>query len=253
MIKKIFSIKKENGTIILNLFGKNIIKIPTNNKIVIVENGKERRLRPFEKISGLSFDIKGSNNTIVLEKPLKFTPKFPSVLHVHTNNNEIIFKKSKYVIFVEVYCQHGDNQRLFIDEDFSSGGALLCLFEENCSIEIGKDCQFSSDISILNSDGHCIFDKDTKELINLAKGVKIGNHVWLGRHTLLSKNASIPDNCIVGFGSVVTKSFTEQNCVLSGNPAEIRKRNIEWERTAVSEIIRKNPTKLNEIMKGNYV
>ena len=40
-------------------------------------------------------------------------------------------------------------------------------------------------------------------------------------NSTILKNTSIPDGCIVGCCSVVTKSFDMKNCAIAGNPAKI--------------------------------
>ncbi len=44
------------------------------------------------------------------------------------------------------------------------------------------------------------------------------------------KGATIFDNSIVAFGSIVTKSFTETNVIIAGIPAKIVKTNINWKK-----------------------
>ena len=53
------------------------------------------------------------------------------------------------------------------------------------------------------------------------------NNNLKGEYIVL-KNAYIPNNCIVGGGTVVTGQFNEENIVLGGNPARIVKRNVDW-------------------------
>lgn len=43
------------------------------------------------------------------------------------------------------------------------------------------------------------------------------------------KGASINDNSIIGFKSLVTKKYTEKNVIIAGSPAKIIKTNINWE------------------------
>ena len=62
--------------------------------------------------------------------------------------------------------------------------------------------------------------------------MKIGNHVWVGARAVILKNTIIPDNCIVGFSSVVSsKTFIGEkgHCIAAGNPAKIIKRDISWD------------------------
>ena len=79
------------------------------------------------------------------------------------------------------------------------------------------------------TDVHKVIDKDTDEVLNSAKDkIKIGNHVWVGERVTMTKNAQIPDNCVIGIASVVTKKFDEEYCVIAGAPAKIVKHNINW-------------------------
>lgn len=89
---------------------------------------------------------------------------------------------------------------------------------------------FSQDIKIATGDGHPIYDLDTGELINANKDVIIKDKVWIGRGVSIHKGAIIPEGCVVGACSFVTKEFTEKNCIIAGVPAKVVKRNIRWER-----------------------
>lgn len=90
---------------------------------------------------------------------------------------------------------------------------------------------FSSGITLINSDTHPIYNFETMEICNKAKhNINIGNHVWIGHGVTVMKNVSIPDDCIIGWNSVVTKSFNEPHCAIGGNPARIIKRGITWDK-----------------------
>lgn len=45
---------------------------------------------------------------------------------------------------------------------------------------------------------------------------------------IICKGVSIPDNSVIGVGSVVTKSFNESNVIIAGNPAVVKKQGIHW-------------------------
>lgn len=102
------------------------------------------------------------------------------------------------------------------------------LLDCDSSVSIGHDCLFSDNIELWASDTHAIYDNNG-DVLNLGKSIKIGNHVWIGRYVKILKNTEIQDNSVVGMGSIVTKKFTETNCVITGNPAKIVKRNINWD------------------------
>ena len=84
---------------------------------------------------------------------------------------------------------------------------------------------------MFNTDAHPIFDAETNELINKVKGMNGGNHVWLGMNSTVLKNSFVPDNSVVGWGSVYSKNKeTRTNCAFAGNPAKIVKENINWDK-----------------------
>ena len=71
------------------------------------------------------------------------------------------------------------------------------------------------------------------EIINKGKFCEIGKHVWIGHDASICKNVRIADNSIIGAHAVVTKSFSEKNSVIAGNPAKIVKQGVEWHRERV--------------------
>lgn len=46
----------------------------------------------------------------------------------------------------------------------------------------------------------------------------------------ICKGGSIPDGCVIGTGSVVTKSFGDKNVIIAGNPAAVKKDRIRREK-----------------------
>ena len=80
----------------------------------------------------------------------------------------------------------------------------------------------------MGGDYHTILDKNGK-IINHPRPIVIKDHVWICNGVKICKGVTIAENNIIGMGSVVTKSFSETNCVIAGNPAQIVKRNINWD------------------------
>ena len=113
----------------------------------------------------------------------------------------------------------GDDVHYYGKIDFSVSESTNCI--------VGNDCLFSTEIVIRTSDSHTILN-ETGERINHAKDVIIGNHVWVGYRVLITKGVTLPQNCVVGTGSVVTKSIDKSGTVIGGVPAKIVKENINW-------------------------
>ena len=54
--------------------------------------------------------------------------------------------------------------------------------------------------------------------------IKINKNVWIGANSVILPGVNIGKNCIVGAGSIVTKSFAE-NSIIGGNPAKLIRKN----------------------------
>lgn len=96
-------------------------------------------------------------------------------------------------------------------------------------ITIGKKVLLSSEIMIIDSDFHSIYDSNGAH-INASEPIEIGDKVWIGYRCMLLKGAKIPGGSVIGAGSIVTKQFTEENVILAGVPAKIVKQDIVWVR-----------------------
>ena len=93
-------------------------------------------------------------------------------------------------------------------------------------IVFGDNCLIGWNVSFLDGDGHKILDRKTKKIINEKKDIKIGNDVWIGACSTILKGSSIENNSIIAYGSIVTKKFNEEGCIILNN--SIVKRSIEW-------------------------
>lgn len=123
----------------------------------------------------------------------------------------------------------GTNRTVFIGNNCTINGAFINCRDED--IYIGDDCLFSNEIKIRSSDAHKIFDKTSKSQINAPqRPVIIGDHVWIGQGVFIGKNAQIPDGCVIGTRSVITKQFTEPCCIIGGIGGKILRREIYWEK-----------------------
>jgi len=91
-------------------------------------------------------------------------------------------------------------------------------------IRIGNNCLFARDIYFRDGDGHDIFGLEKP---NYPAKISIGNNVWVASKVTILKNSHIADNCIVGIGSIVSKSF-KSNSLIAGVPSRIIKKNISW-------------------------
>lgn len=89
---------------------------------------------------------------------------------------------------------------------------------------------FSREIEIRSTDAHKIYLKGEKLPINTPKPVIIGDNVWLGARAFISKGTVIPNGCVIGAMSFVSKSLEKENTIYAGVPVREIKTNISWKR-----------------------
>ena len=116
-----------------------------------------------------------------------------------------------------------------IGKNSDSNGVWIDLLEDNSAVIIGNNCMLSWNIHIFASDSHTIYDAKTKKLLNWGKEIIIGDNVWVAMDCTVLKNSFIAKNCVVGASAVVAGKFTEENCVIAGNPAKVVKRGVAWD------------------------
>lgn len=58
--------------------------------------------------------------------------------------------------------------------------------------------------------------------------VSIGTQCYIGSAVKFAPSSKVGNNCIVGLGSVVTKKFDDEYCIIAGNPSKIIKNNYDW-------------------------
>lgn len=92
---------------------------------------------------------------------------------------------------------------------------------------------FSYGIEMRTGDSHSIINVTSKKRINHAASVIVGDHVWVGAHSLILKGVVILNNSVVASGSIVTKKYSISGIIIGGNPAKIIKQGINWLRNRI--------------------
>lgn len=88
-------------------------------------------------------------------------------------------------------------------------------------VEIGNNCVFLENFTLLTHDNITkVFRNVYYEFLPSSGLVKIGNNVFFARNCTVLKGVTIGDNCIIGYGSVVTKDIPA-NSVVVGCPARV--------------------------------
>ena len=193
-----------------------------NNKIILVDNNTCQERLLVGTIPGLIIIIHGNNNVVHVAKNTIFNNSEISI----SNDNceiELLCKFCK----IGVSCDNGDGQILKIGKNSSLGGVYFHM-QQNSKIIIGENCLFSDEIHFWSNDGHTLLD-DKGNVLNDTQPIIVGNHCWVGYQVKLLKGSELADNCVVGFGSILTKKILTKNCVVAGIPARVVKENINWD------------------------
>lgn len=122
----------------------------------------------------------------------------------------------KISVLEEGNLQFGENFMI------TAESAIVCANK----IQFGKDCLMAWDCLVMDTDFHKIIHDNSYAI---SKPIIIGDHVWIGCRSTVLKGSEIPSGVVVGANSVVRGKYAEENSVLSGNPAQVCSRNINWE------------------------
>ena len=108
---------------------------------------------------------------------------------------------------------------------FSNAAAIVSEHEgEDASISIGARCVFGVDFRCYDSDFHALQaeHRNDRAYIKTAP-VSIGDDCFFGERCMVLKGVTLGNRCVIGAGSVVTKSFPDDS-LIAGNPARLIRR-----------------------------
>jgi len=206
---------------------KKLIKINGYDNQIISKKTKTNSLYKRSPI-----EINGDNNVIRVHE---YNHIYKLNIIVKGNNNEInIDRDLKGILKIVV---SGSNIKVNIGKDCLFRGCEIAIFENNSVLNFGNDSMAARDSRIYVSDFHTIYDIHTKKPINQGTHINIGNHVWIGEGAMVLKNHSIADNTIVAARSVVTRDLPQQYAIYAGNPASLKKTDVNWDYSCYDEYL----------------
>lgn len=103
------------------------------------------------------------------------------------------------------------------DSIFNNGATIISVK----AVTIGERCLFGTGFRCYDSDFHglTIKERNNPDAIK-SIAVEIGDDCWCGDGVTILKGVKLGRGCVVGAGSVVTKSFPD-NSLIAGNPARL--------------------------------
>lgn len=137
--------------------------------------------------------------------------------------------KKYYLILAEKICKitHRDSMKYKL-ERYRMNGAVIgenvrafspISSPEPYLIKVGNDVTISTGVKFCTHDNSVI--KIIDGATDLVGPITIGDSSFVGMNTILMGGVSLPKHSVVGAGSIVTKSFQQEGCVLAGNPARV--------------------------------
>lgn len=109
---------------------------------------------------------------------------------------------------------------------FTAAGRIMAA--EGRRITIGHRC-LVSDVRMRTSDSHSIIDAETRERLNPARDIRVGNNVWIAEDVRIYKGAQIGDGCVIAARSTVTRTMPPRT-LCAGTPARVVRENVAWVR-----------------------
>lgn len=143
---------------------------------------------------------------------------YDCTIRIDGDDNKVIIGKDCIVRCKEIWVRGAGCEIVIGDNTHLMGHSIFVCQGIQNYIHIGKDCLFSTNVQIWNSDTHTILNSE-REVINPCKPIVIGDRVWLGQNVSVLKGVTIGDYSVIGLSSVVTKSIPEHS-VAVGNPAK---------------------------------
>ncbi|RAZ49945.1 hypothetical protein [Campylobacter hyointestinalis] len=167
----------------------------------------------------LKLDFKGKNNIVFFAGG--------------SNNVNIIFSGNNGLVFIGTGIWFGSGSirvpnsgMCFMDDTSSFGGTHFSVLEAK-NIIVGRRILVSWNTWLSTCDHHLIMDSQTNDRINFSKSIYIGDHVWCGQDTAISKGSFVASGAVIGAKSLATKLYFS-NTVNAGIPAKEIKNNIFW-------------------------
>lgn len=152
---------------------------------------------------------------------------------VNLENTSIEFRGDNSLIYI---CETDDklpldikiynNSTVYIGKNMWINKGIKIVVSEETNVFFGEDCLVSYDTCIRTADPHLLYDIKTKQRINEAKSIYVGDHVWIGQHVFFLKGTKIGSGAVIGALSNLTGKTYKSNCSYGGNPARILKKDV---------------------------
>lgn len=186
----------------------------------VINRGQENDIRICTKMRNSTITINGDRNHVEIGKNCVINN---CEIQICGNDNRLIIKDTARLLGGARIIMGGD-ATIIIGEN--AGVRKVDFVAKDAKIEVGALCMFSNNIVLRNHDSHKVLLDG--EVVNPAKDIILGRHVWIGQNVTILKGVEIGENSIIAFGAVVTKGCP-MGSIIAGNPGKIVKKEISWD------------------------
>lgn len=180
------------------------------------EQMKDNNVIGRPKLVDSNIIFNGKNNILVFDHNIQLNKASIEF----NGNNSIVYLGSN--LTRDFKLRIFSNSAAFLGRDIDSGLSLAINVFENQNVIIGDDCFIGDYVFISSADNYPFYTCDTHERINYSNSVYIGDHVYLGHKSTISKGVKIGSGSIVDNASFIPPhAKIPSNVYLSGSPAKI--------------------------------
>tara|TARA_R110001583_G_scaffold142130_1_gene294406 strand:+ start:132 stop:692 length:561 start_codon:yes stop_codon:yes gene_type:complete len=109
----------------------------------------------------------------------------------------------------------------FDQDDLNNFQSPGCYFQNfSGKIILGKGTYIAPNVGLITAN----HELSNLENHSIGKDIVLGENCWIGMNVVILPGVFLGNNVTVGAGSVVTKSFRENNIIIAGVPAKIIKK-----------------------------
>ena len=229
-----------------------------DNQVVLIYPDGQRKRCPFLWLPrGIIIDFHGDHNRLEFEVPssspreirqyLKRFHELSFFFYEDGNCCHFGLNKYKYLYAGSSLTLHNAAKMTF-GRNFCLGhnSILYANGLDGAEFTVGDDCAIAGEAVVRNDDAHTIFDVQTGKILNRPRSLHLGNHVWVTFRCTLLKGTSLPDNTIVGCGTICTKAFTEPNTIIAGTPPRVIRTGVNWSINSISDFLKEQAAQDSE-------
>ena len=188
-----------------------------------IVNLEKNRIEGNPEIVNSSISFKGYNNILYCEGNVKLA----GASFAFEGSNSIVYlssaQYSQYSFNLVIY----NNSTFFIGRSGNLSTNININIQENQNVIIGSECSLSNGVNIRTADIHPIYDENSKERINHAQSVYIGDHVWIGHLAYISRGVHVGSGAIVeNYSFIPHNAKIPSNSFVFGNPVKVERTNV---------------------------